>query len=112
MELVERARGISLFSLHAEACNRGALPEFDLREPPPTSATYGKAIVFAPRDVVIGDVSGWLDDENIRDVPRWGEHVAAGQPICTVLAAGSDDATCYAMLVERGERIYSELSEA
>ena len=112
MELIERARGISLFSLHAEACNRGALPEFDLREPPPTSATYGKAIVFAPRDVVIGDVSGWLDDENIRDVPRRGEHVAAGQPICTVLAVGSDDATCYAMLVERAERIYSESSEA
>jgi predicted ATP-grasp superfamily ATP-dependent carboligase len=111
MELVERARGISLFSLHAEACSRGALPQFDLREPLPTSARHGKAIVFAPRDVVIRDVRGWLDDSNVRDVPRKGEHIAAGQPICTVFAVGSDDATCYAMLVERAEKIYSELSE-
>jgi predicted ATP-grasp superfamily ATP-dependent carboligase len=112
MELVERARDISLFSLHAEACNRGALPEFERTEPPSTSATYGKAIVFAPRDVVIGDVSGWLDDQNIRDVPHTGEHITTGQPICTIFAAGSDDATCYAMLVERAEKIYSELNKA
>ena len=36
-----------------------------------------------------------------------GDHVAAGQPIYAVLAVGSDDATCYAMLVERAERIYA-----
>jgi len=112
MELIARARGISLFGLHAEACSQGALPQFDLREPPPTSARHGKAIVFAPRDVVIGDVGRWLDDSNVRDVPGKGARIAAGQPICTVFAVGSDDATCYAMLVERAEEIYSALSEA
>ena len=30
-----------------------------------------------------------------------GEHIAAGQPICTVFAAGSDEGSCHAGLVER-----------
>ena len=110
MELVERARSISLFGLHAEACSRGALPPVDIREPPPTSATHGKAIVFARRDVVIGDVRAWLADPNVRDVPRKGERIATGQPICTVLAEGPDETACYATLVERAEWIYSELT--
>ena len=110
MELLERARTISLFGLHADACRQGALPQFDLTEPASSRGTHGKAIVFAPRDVVIGDVRGWLDDPNVRDVPRKGERIATGQPICTVLAVGSDETACYAALVERAEGIYSELT--
>jgi predicted ATP-grasp superfamily ATP-dependent carboligase len=84
------------------------LPPFDLREPPPTSATHGKAIVYAPDDVAIGDVTAWLNDPNLRDVPHKGERIGKGQPICTVLAVGSDEAACYAALVERAESVYSE----
>jgi hypothetical protein len=32
-----------------------------------------------------------------------------GQPICTVLASGPDDASCYARLVERAESVYGVL---
>jgi predicted ATP-grasp superfamily ATP-dependent carboligase len=110
MELVERSRDISVFHLHADACSRRALPQFDLTELPSSSATYGKAVVFAPRDVVIGDTREWLGDPNVRDVPRRGEHIPIGQPICTVTAVGSDETTCYAVLVERAEWIYGQLT--
>ena len=55
MELVERARGVSMFGIHADACAKGVLPRFDLRDPVATG-TYGKAILFARRDVVAGDI--------------------------------------------------------
>ena len=85
------------------------LPQFDLRQSPIASGAHGKAVVFARHDVVVRDTHAWLDDSSVRDVPRQGDHIAAGQPICTVFAEGSDDATCHAMLVERAERIYAEL---
>ena len=66
--------------------------------------------MFAQQDVVVGDTSGWLQDPDVRDVPREGEHIAAGQPICTVFAVGSDDSTCHALLVERAERVYKKLT--
>jgi predicted ATP-grasp superfamily ATP-dependent carboligase len=109
MELVERARGLSLFGLHADACERGVLPAFTLAQLPIASGAHGKAIVFARKDIVMPDTSHWLDDPSVRDVPRPGERIAAGQPICTVFAVGSDDATCYAALVERAERIYATM---
>jgi predicted ATP-grasp superfamily ATP-dependent carboligase len=111
MELVERACGISMFGVHADACARRVLPQFDLRQPLTTNATHGKAVVFARQDVVVGDTSGWLQEPDIRDIPHEGEPIAAGHPICTVFAAGSDDSTCHALLVERAERIYAELIE-
>jgi predicted ATP-grasp superfamily ATP-dependent carboligase len=46
----------------------------------------------------------------VRDVPRAGELVGAGQPICTVFASGSDEADCHEKLVERAERIYVDVS--
>ncbi len=104
MELVERARGISMFAVHADACAKGELPAFDVSASQP--ATHGKAIVFAKKDLVVGDTRAWLDDQTVRDVPRAGDTIAAGQPICTVLATGSDDDHCYAKLVERANEVY------
>lgn len=107
MELVERARGVSVFGMHADACGHGVLSPFDLERAPATRDTHGKAIVFARRDVIVGNTRAWLDDADVRDVPREGERIDAGQPICTVLAAGADESACYAKLVERAQRIYS-----
>jgi len=109
MELVERARGLSIFAMHAGACAGGVLPQPEsFRSPLPF--THGKAVVFAREAVVVGDTRGWLDDDTVRDIPRAGDRIGAGEPICTVFATGSDDASCYAALVERGERIYSEVT--
>jgi len=106
MELVERARGISMFAVHADACVKGKLPEFDVSAPFEHGATHGKAIVFARHDVVVTGTRAWLENPDVRDVPHEGDRIAAGQPICTVLATGSNDESCYEKLVERAASIY------
>ena len=109
MELVERAAGLSLFSAHARACASGLLPDAaDATSNGPAVAT-GKAIVFARAGVVIGDTLTWLGDSSIRDVPRQGERIGAGQPVCTVFASGRDADDCHAALVARAGRVYEEL---
>jgi predicted ATP-grasp superfamily ATP-dependent carboligase len=111
MELVERAYGISVFAIHAAACAGKTLPAFDLHAPLPGPTAWGKAVVFARRDVVAGDTRPWLDDPDIRDVPRAGERIAAGRPVCTVLAKEVDHRACYEALVARAESVYARLAQ-
>lgn len=105
MELVERHYGLSMFGVHAAACADGALPSFDLAAARHALSVLGKAIVFAPADVVAGDTRAWLGDETVRDVPKPGERLAAGQPICTVFARGKDTHECRARLEKRAQAI-------
>ncbi len=101
MELVERARGISIFQVHARAC-RGSLPA----APVSPTEVHGKAIVFARREVVLGNTRPWLDHGWFADVPHPGERIGRGRPICTVFASGSDAATCHRLLVRRAAGVY------
>ena len=110
MELVERAYGLSVFAAHAAACTQGTLPRFDFARARLGAAAIGKAIVFARRDVVVGDSRAWLGDEDVRDVPHPGEAIAAGRPVCTVFAQARDAGGCYDALVTRADRIYAELA--
>jgi hypothetical protein len=109
MELVERAYGISVFGVHAAACTTGSLPSLDLSKARRSSPALGKAIVFARHDVVCGDTVPWLDDATVRDVPRPGERIPRGRPVCTVFAEGRDSTECHAALVRRAERVYDVL---
>jgi len=119
MELAERAYGVAVFDAHARACGGGhrgdrrgtgsALPAFDLRAARRGARAVGKAVVYARRDVVAGDTRGWADDASVRDVPRPGERIGAGRPVCTVFGAGRDAAGCYRALVARAARVYREL---
>jgi predicted ATP-grasp superfamily ATP-dependent carboligase len=110
MELLELTRDISVFRMHADACMRGVLPSFEPTRAPAATVVHGKAIVFSRDDVVVGDTREWLADTSVRDIPRAGERVGAGQPICTVFASGSDDTECHEKLVDRAERIYAQVS--
>jgi predicted ATP-grasp superfamily ATP-dependent carboligase len=110
MELVERAYGVSVFGAHAAACAGGELPAFDVAAARRAQgAAVGKAVVFARRAARAGDTRPWLDDPSVRDVPRPGEPIAAGAPVCTVFAEGADGAACHAALVRRAERVYAAL---
>jgi predicted ATP-grasp superfamily ATP-dependent carboligase len=100
MELVERATGLSLFELHRAAC-QGALPA----ELPPAGAAGGKAIVFARRNVLVGDALRWRIGGDVADVPHPGERIMAGHPICTIFARGDPD-VCAQRLRAGAERIY------
>jgi predicted ATP-grasp superfamily ATP-dependent carboligase len=108
-ELAERACGLNVFAAHADACSLGALPDLDFAAARSPAQALGKAIVFAREDVTIGDPSKWLGDSSVRDVPHAGERIRSGRPVCTVFAAGRDDAACYAALVCRAERVYADL---
>ena len=115
MELVERAYGLSVFGAHAAACEARVLPEFDLMGEGRPASAVGKAVVFARRDVTVGDTRVWLEDDDagaggVRDVPHPGERIPAGRPICSVFAAGVDAAECHAALVRRAERVYAEIA--
>jgi uncharacterized protein len=115
MELVERVYGLSVIGVHAAACVAGALPEFDLIRVRRGTRAAGKAIVFARRDVVAGDMRAWSGDDagdaaGLRDIPPPGERIRAGKPVCTVFATGSDALACHAALVRRAGVVYQELA--
>lgn len=109
MELVERAGGLSVFGAHVEACVRGALPS--VADPPRAAPVQGKAIVFARDEITVSDTREWLTDATVRDIPRPGTRIAAGQPVCTVLAHGADAAACYRALVGRADAVYVQLAQ-
>ena len=66
----------------------------------------GKAIVFARRDVTMGDTDLARDAAPLADVPHPGERIRRGHPICTVFASGSDAETCHRLLIRRAARVY------
>jgi predicted ATP-grasp superfamily ATP-dependent carboligase len=109
MELVESAHGFPVFAAHARACVSGDLPDVDLLRRRRGVAAVGKAIVFARRDVIVGDTHAWIA-AGIRDVPHAGESIGAGRPVCTVFATGRDAAACYDGLVRRAAAVYSDLA--
>ncbi len=107
MELVERAHGLSIFGIHARAC-AGELPDFDLARSR-LPAVFGKAVVYARRDVTPADTDDWLADPDLGDVPPPGERIARGRPICTIFARGRTMAGCEAALARRARALYRAL---
>jgi uncharacterized protein len=107
MELVERALGIPLFDLHASGCE-GKLPSrVPVARPP--ARIVGKAVVFARRNVMVGDTQRWLLTDTVADVPHAGERIGRGHPICTVFGQGSGIEACRRMLLRRAEWVYRSL---
>ncbi len=68
----------------------------------------GKAIVYATHDTDAGDTSDW-PARGIRDVPHPGERIAAGNPICTLLATGPTPEAVVAELDDRAAALRAEL---
>jgi predicted ATP-grasp superfamily ATP-dependent carboligase len=101
MELVERSAGISLFEVHARAVD-GELPV-----PPLLSKrVHGKVIVFARHDVRLGNTQSWVGRSSLADVPRSGERIRQGHPICTLFAEARRGQACLRLLMQRAAGIY------
>jgi hypothetical protein len=109
MELAERAGGLNVFSLHVESL-AGRLPR---ASPPPRvdGGCLGKGIVYARRRSRMPDTGDW-SSRGRRDVPWPGRRVAAGHPVCTVLAQGEDRATCLAGLAGGASAVYQEIERS
>lgn len=108
MELVERAYGVTVFSLHLEGL-AGRLPRFSLSERL-YDKFYGKGIVYAKRTATIVDTDGWIE-LGIRDVPPSGQCIEAGHPVCTVFSGGRDRQACFDGLLLHAAGLYGEIEQ-
>ena len=111
MELMERSGRLSAFGVHAASC-RGELPGSHFPGPSPRPGVFGKAVLWARRDVVLGDTHPWLARDDVRDVPFPGDAIRRGHPICTVFARGDDIGDCRRRLVELAGTLERELETA
>jgi predicted ATP-grasp superfamily ATP-dependent carboligase len=108
MELLERAGRPNVFEAHADACD-GSLAVTPSRTP--ATSVFGKAIVWARQDVMVGDTRRWLSRDDVRDLPFPGELIRRGHPICTVFAEGPDHAACYGRLVSAATQVEREIGQ-
>jgi uncharacterized protein len=107
LECVEAAYDVGVFAAHLEGC-AGHLPAVALAPSPGRAA--GKAILFATRDVRLGDTSDWRD-RGIRDVPHPRERIRAGGPICTLVSVQDSPEAVLADLEARAAALRDELGE-
>jgi predicted ATP-grasp superfamily ATP-dependent carboligase len=101
---LEAIRGVNAFGAHLQAC-AGRLPRVDVAH----SGAAAKAVLFATDAVVVGDSERWLE-RGVRDVPHPGERIAAGRPICTVVAEAATPAEALAQLEDQAARLRAELA--
>ena len=94
-----------VFKAHLEGC-RGKLPDLPLLDP--GGPTRGKAVIYAPADVVVGDTGGWAA-RDWRDIPHPGEMIQRGHPICTVLATARSGQACLTALRRQAAAVRREL---
>lgn len=103
LEAIEAAHGIGVFDAHLRAC-AGELPRVESER----AGAAGKAVLFATEDVVVGDSVGWLE-RGVRDVPHPGERIAAGHPVCTLVAVAATPQEVLDELEEHAARLRAEL---
>ena len=106
LETIDAAHGVRSFAAHLEAC-AGRLPAFRRCEP---AGAAGKAVVFATEDLRAPDTREWAA-RGIRDVPHPGEPIAAGGPICTLVATGRTPEAVLDDLEARAAALRRELHE-
>jgi predicted ATP-grasp superfamily ATP-dependent carboligase len=107
LETIDAAHGVRSFTAHLEAC-AGRLPAIRSSAEPARAA--GKAVVFATEDVRVPDTRAWTA-RGIRDVPHPGERIAAGHPICTLVATGRAPDAVLSDLEARAAALRAELRE-
>ncbi len=107
LECIEAAHEVDVFSAHLNGC-AGRLPS--IAPAHPTRPAAGKAVVFATRDVRVGDTNGW-PARGIRDVPHPREQIAAGHPICTLVSVQASPEAVLADLEARAAALRVELGE-
>ena len=106
LEAIEAAHGVGAFTAHLQAF-AGMLPQVVIAR---GRAAAGKAVLFATEPVEIGDSERWLE-RGVRDVPQPGERIAAGRPICTVVADGATPEDVMFKLEEQAATLRAELRQ-
>ena len=121
MELVERSTGESLAAVHLRAC--GAEPPLPRAVPRALPWLQGKAVLFAPRDILIdAGTSKALqiacrsssdtdsDRPALADIPCTGTSIPGGAPLLTIFAAGDGHADLLDRLQRRAAAVEAIVS--
>jgi len=108
MELIERAYGLNVFSVHLEAL-AGTLPKFSLAQQN-TGPYLGKGIVFARQALTVPETMGGVETGR-RDIPYPGDRIEAGHPVCTVFAEGEGRDSCLNKLLAGARAVRREIGE-
>jgi predicted ATP-grasp superfamily ATP-dependent carboligase len=103
LELLDLAYGLRVFDAHVRSFS-GQLPDFELEPALVSGAAAGKAIVYAPGEVRVGDTSDWAS-QGIRDIPHPGEWIKRRHPVCTLLATATTPADCFHQLQARAAEL-------
>jgi predicted ATP-grasp superfamily ATP-dependent carboligase len=102
---MEQVYGTNLFAAHVQAFS-GQLPAFDLHSAIAGAPAAGKAILFAEKDIIVGDTTDWFE-RGIRDIPYPGEHIKQGKPVCTVLVTAASPERCEQKLEQHAAEVKS-----
>jgi uncharacterized protein len=94
--------GPGTFEAHVRAIRGGELPRPGA--PPATRCAKVKLVLFADRDLRAPD-PGWWPPVLVRDIPRRGELLRRGAPVCTLIAATGDERE----LATYGARLLADL---
>jgi uncharacterized protein len=97
--------GSGRFDAHVRGARGVTLPNAEA--PSATRCEKVKLVLFADRTVRAPD-PGWWPAGLVRDIPRPGETIKRGAPVCTLISA----AVGVPELVERGSRLLSALPDA
>ncbi len=108
MELIERAYGLNLYTMHLDACD-GRLPAFNLSEHI-NGNYYGKGIVFARNELTIKSTKDW-SAMGRKDIPFPGDEIKPGQPICTLFSTADTHDACLKNLFINADNIRKEIGD-
>ena len=103
LDIVERAFDSNLFLLHEKAYH-GSVEK--MKNP---QKIWGKAILYAEKNIIIPEAHAWLDQWWMRDIPHPRERILKSEPICTIIADGNDRNDCFEHLTERAEFVRAEI---
>jgi predicted ATP-grasp superfamily ATP-dependent carboligase len=110
LELIDMAYGVRVFDAHVRSF-AGELPSFDLEAMLANNYAAGKAIIYAPDDVLLPDTGTW-HAFGIRDIPHPGEKIKRGHPVCTILTKSAAPEACMRKLREQADELRTELKQA
>ena len=97
--------GPRCFEAHVRGARGAGLPSTGTL--PATRCAKVKLVLFADRDLRAPD-PGWWPEGLARDIPRAGETIKRGAPVCTLISTGAG----VPELVERGSRLLAQLPTA
>lgn len=111
MESLERCFGSNAIKAHAAIFSGTVQPDWI----GPPGKVVVKEILFATSRIKIDrSACGWLAEKHrqgeVFDLPRLGESIETGHPVCTLIANASDESTAMALLDQIKEQAKSVLA--